>query len=84
MTSDAHGPVISVMLAVPDAAAAAPVRGAPAASDQVSIRNRAPAGALFALPVSERYRTWPRISPPGKSPGPVSGGATPSLVCTLT
>src|SRR5437867_3651976 len=28
--------------------------------------------------------TWPRISPPGKSPGPVFGGATPSSVCTLT
>src|SRR5213078_4780279 len=26
---------------------------------------------------------WPRISPPGKSPGPVFVGATPSLVCTL-
>jgi CO/xanthine dehydrogenase Mo-binding subunit len=30
------------------------------------------------------YRIWPRISPPGKSPGPVFGGATPSSVCTLT
>src|SRR2546426_856946 len=26
---------------------------------------------------------WPRISPPGKSPGPVFVGATPSFVCTL-
>src|SRR5437667_342608 len=26
---------------------------------------------------------WPRISPPGKSPGPVLVGATPSFVCTL-
>jgi hypothetical protein len=29
-------------------------------------------------------RICPRISPPGKSPGPVLIGATPSLVCTLT
>jgi hypothetical protein len=29
-------------------------------------------------------RIWPRISPPGKSPGPVSGGGTPSSVWTLT
>jgi hypothetical protein len=30
------------------------------------------------------YGSWPRISPPGKSPGPVLGGSTPSLVWTLT
>ena len=30
------------------------------------------------------YLNWPRISPPGKSPGPVFVGATPSFVCTLT
>ena len=83
MTSDAHGPVISVMLAVPDAVAAAPVRGAPAASDQVSIRNRPGRGPVRAARVGAPP-TWPRISSPGKSPGPVSGGATPSLVCTLT
>jgi hypothetical protein len=40
--------------------------------------------ALSPLPFGACYRTWPRISPPGKSPGPVLGGATPSLVCTLT
>ena len=28
--------------------------------------------------------TCPRISPPGKSPGPVLTGAVPSFVCTLT
>src|SRR5436190_6551857 len=31
-----------------------------------------------------RASTCPRISPPGKSPGPVFTGATPSLVCAFT
>ena len=29
-------------------------------------------------------KLWPRISPPGKSPGPVFGGSIPSFVWTLT
>ena len=29
-------------------------------------------------------RIWPRTSPPGKSPGPVFGGLTPSFVWTFT
>jgi hypothetical protein len=34
--------------------------------------------------MTSRQLTWPRISPPGKSPGPVFAGGTPSFVCTLT
>src|SRR5918994_7877966 len=55
------------------------IGGHPACEREEAPRQGAPLTLL-----GSRYRIWPRISPPGKSPGPVFGGATPSLVCTLT
>src|SRR5918994_1586475 len=55
------------------------IGGHPACEREEAPRQGAPLTLL-----GSRYRIWPRISPPGKSPGPVFGGAIPSLVCTLT
>src|SRR5262245_24256387 len=53
-------------------------------ADQPGRSRRAAAYGPPAMRCAPRYWTWPRISPPGKSPGPVLTGGTPSLVCTLT
>src|SRR6476620_8517812 len=42
------------------------------------------AGQRYGVEPFPGRSSWPRISPPGKSPGPVFVGATPSFVCTLT
>ncbi len=54
------------------------------------VRQGTPRGHVFPLSWGLRrlrahlYRICPRISPPGKSPGPVLTGGTPSFVWTFT
>src|ERR1043166_2064683 len=45
-------------------------------------RSMRPTARRTALDPPQKF--WPRISPPGKSPGPVFGGSAPSFVGTFS